>query len=268
MMYVIILMYDIFAAMGNAPWISVASHVYFGKARCTMLFSIDSGVPVLPAEGFSGDTENAVCFTGHRETGVIPYKNEPIYQSITTRAVQLMLFRYIDMAVESGYRSFISGLAVGTDLWAAKYILAKKRSDTDIKLIGVMPYLRHAERFSPWYKEILAEVERGADVLLTTNTSPAVIYGKKGAGENTSPDVYRDRNYFMADHASAVISYFNEGSFKSGTYQTLNYAARQGKKIRRFGLEDVYALIDECGPDLESIRRRLVFMENVFEMPY
>lgn len=233
-----------------------------------MLFSLDSGVPVLPAQDFSGDIDTTVCFTGHRETSVIPYRNEPIYRSITLRTVQLMLCRYIDMAVESGYRSFISGLAVGTDLWAAKYILAKKRSDSSIRLIGVMPYLRHAERFAPQYRETLADVEKGADVLLTTNTEPDVIYGKKGSGENTSPDVYRDRNYFMVDNASAVISYFNEGSFKSGTYQTLNYATRQGRTIRRFGLEDAYALIDECGPDIESIRRRLVFMENVFEMPY
>jgi hypothetical protein len=72
----------------------------------------------------------------------------------------------------------------------------------------------------------------------------------------------------MVDHASSVISFFNEGSFKSGTYQTLNYAVREGRKIRRFGLEEVYALIDECGPDIENIRRRLTFMENVFEQPY
>ena len=81
-----------------------------------MLFSLDSGVPVLPAQDFSGDIDTTVCFTGHRETSVIPYRNEPIYRSITLRTVQLMLCRYIDMAVESGYRSFISGLAVGTDL--------------------------------------------------------------------------------------------------------------------------------------------------------
>ncbi|MBQ6034582.1 MAG: DUF1273 family protein, partial [Ruminococcus sp.] len=142
-----------------------------------MLFSLDSGVPVLPAQDFSGDIDTTVCFTGHRETSVIPYRNEPIYRSITLRTVQLMLCRYIDMAVESGYRSFISGLAVGTDLWAAKYILAKKRSDSSIRLIGVMPYLRHAERFAPQYRETLADVEKGADVLLTTNTEPDVIYG-------------------------------------------------------------------------------------------
>lgn len=233
-----------------------------------MLFSLDSGVPVLPADSIDCDPQTTICFTGHREAGVIPYKNQPIYRNITLRTVQLMLCRYIDMAVESGYRSFISGLAAGTDLWAARYIIIKKRSDSSIRLIGVMPYLRHAERFTPRCREELADVEKGADVLLTTNTDPTVIYGKKGAGVNTSPDLYKERNYFMADNASAVISYFNEGSFKSGTYQTLNYAVRKGLKIRRFGLEDVYALIDECGPDIEKIRRMVAFMENVFEMPY
>ncbi len=233
-----------------------------------MLFSIDSGVPVLPCEEIETDKEKTICFTGHRENSVIPYRGEQIYYGITLRTVQLMLFRYIDMAVESGYRSFISGLAAGTDLWAAKYILGKKHSDSSIRLIGVMPYLRHAERFSDRYRELLADVERGADMLLTTNTDPLVVYGKSRSEGNTSPDLYRARNYYMVDNASAVISYFNEGSYKSGTSQTLNYAVRQGLKIRRFGLEEAYGVIDECGPDIESIRRKLVFMENVFELPY
>ena len=233
-----------------------------------MLFSIDSGVPVLPCEEIETDKEKTICFTGHRENSVIPYKGEQIYYGITLRTVQLMLFRYIDMAVESGYKTFISGLAAGTDLWAAKYILGKKHSDSSIRLIGVMPYLRHAERFSPRYKELLSDVERGADMLLTTNTDPLVVYGKSRSDGNTSPDLYRVRNYYMVDNASAVISYFNEGAYKSGTSQTLNYAVRQGLKIRRFGLEEAYGVIDECGPDIESIRRKLVFMENVFELPY
>ena len=233
-----------------------------------MLFSIDSGVPVLPCEEIETDKEKTICFTGHRENSVIPYKGEQIYYGITLRTVQLMLFRYIDMAVESGYKTFISGLAAGTDLWAAKYILGKKHSDSSIRLIGIMPYLRHAERFSDRYKELLADAERGADMLLTTNTDPLVVYGKSRSEGNTSPDLYRVRNYYMVDNASAVISYFNEGSYKSGTSQTLNYAVRQGLKIRRFGLEEAYGVIDECGPDIESIRRKLVFMENVFELPY
>ena len=149
-----------------------------------MLFSIDSGVPVLPCEEIETDKEKTICFTGHRENSVIPYKGEQIYYGITLRTVQLMLFRYIDMAVESGYKTFISGLAAGTDLWAAKYILGKKHSDSSIRLIGIMPYLRHAERFSDRYKELLADAERGADMLLTTNTDPLVVYGKsRGGGE-------------------------------------------------------------------------------------
>jgi uncharacterized phage-like protein YoqJ len=233
-----------------------------------MLFSLDSGVPVMPADTLETDAGRTVCFTGHRDTAVVPYRGEPVYRTITLRTVQLMLCRYIDMAVESGYKSFISGLAAGTDLWAAKYVLAKKRVDKRIRLIGVMPYLRHAERFSEHSRELLADVEKGADQLLATNMDPLIVYGKSRSGENTSPDLYRDRNFFMVDNASAVISWFNEGSFKSGTYQTLNYAVRQGRRIYRFGLDEVYALIDECGPDIESIKRKLVFMENVFEMPY
>lgn len=238
------------------------------KVGCTMLFSLDSEVQVLSADKIDVDTERAVCFTGHRETSIIPYHNNPLYRNITTRTVQLMLCRYIDMAIEQGYKDFISGLAIGTDLWAAKYVLAKKHSDSSVRLIGVMPFIRHAERFSTFYRELLAEVEKGADQLLTTNTDADIVYGKNRSIANASPELYKVRNYFMVDHATSVISFFNEGSFKSGTYQTLNYAVRQGRKIRRFGLDEVYALIDECGPDIENIRRKLTFMENVFEQPY
>ena len=104
-----------------------------------MLFSLDSGLPVLPADEWDAETDTTVCFTGHRENSVIPYKGNPIYRNITLRTVQLMLCRYIDMAVESGYRRFISGLAAGTDLWAAKYVLSKKHSNKSIELICVIP---------------------------------------------------------------------------------------------------------------------------------
>lgn len=233
-----------------------------------MLFSLDSGVPVLPAEELELDPEKTLCFTGHRVASLSACRKVTTSRDITANVVKMMLSRYIDMAIDSGYKSFISGLAVGTDLWAASHILEKKQMGYDIRLIGAMPYLRHSERFAGSYKKLLAEVEQGADMLVTTNTDPSIIYGRSRSVENSSPELYRTRNYFMVDSSSAVIAYYNEGSVTSGTYQTLNYAVRMGRKIYRFGLEEVNSLINDCRADMSAITSRLDFLENVFQLPY
>lgn len=227
-----------------------------------MLKSLISGMPVGSAKELATDRSRTVCITGHREKNILPYKGDPVFSDITVGAVKMMLYRYIDMAAERGYTDFISGLATGADLWAAEYLVRKKQNDPRIRLIGAMPYLRHAERFPRDYAKLLEEVERAADVLVTVNPDPDIVYGKQGG----AAWLYRDRNYFMVDRSSAVIAFLNSGSFASGTSQTVNYAYRNGRLICRFGIDDVYALIDRAGTDLRSIGRETVFLNNVFDI--
>ena len=228
-----------------------------------MLTSLISGEPVQLAEGFAPDITKTVCISGHRAKSIAPYNGNPVYQNITAAAVKLMLGRYIDMAAERGYVSFISGLATGTDLWAAEHIIRKRSQNSSIQLIGAMPYLRHAERFSAADKRLLAEVEREADLLITVDPDPDIVYSKThGRG---SRDLYRNRNYYMVDNSAAVIAFFNSDETFSGTAQTLNYASRRGRKICRFGLEDVYRIIDRSGTDLRNIARSISFLDNVFD---
>ncbi|MBQ8296912.1 MAG: DUF1273 family protein [Ruminococcus sp.] len=226
-----------------------------------MLTSLVSGIPVLAADEFSSDTSKTVCITGHREKGIQPYKGNPLYGNITMNAVKLMLYRYIDMAAEKGYDTFISGLAVGTDLWAAEYILKKRSRNPKIRLIGAMPYLRHAERFPRYYLELLRRVETEADVLVSVNGSPGITYSE-------NKELYRDRNYYMVEKSSAAIAFLNEGSFASGTLQTVNYAYRRGRKVCRFGMKDIFEVMDSAGTDIRAIGREISFLENVFELPY
>lgn len=232
-----------------------------------MLKSLISGQPVYPAESIAPDRNRTVCITGHREKNVPPYGGNPLYRSLTLSAVKLMLYRYIDMAAEQGYLNFISGLAVGTDLWAAEYIIKKRKSNKNIRLIGAMPYLRHAERFPADYRRLLAQVEKEADVLVTVNDDPDIVYGSPSAGENRSADLYRRRNYFMVDHSSAVIAFLSSGHSISGTAQTVNYARRTGCRVCRFGTDDVFRIIDSSGTDIRLIGREIMFLDNVFGAP-
>ncbi len=225
-----------------------------------MLKSIDSGLPVLMPGEFRPDTKKTLCISGHREKFISPYQGNKIYAPLTVSAVKLMLYRYIDMAIEQGFENFINGLATGIDLWAAEYIINKKKSNGNINLIGVMPYLRHAEVFPADYKNLLKYVEANSDVLISTNSDPEIVY-KKSPPEKY---LYRDRNYYMVDRSSALIAFLNDNSFFTGTKQTVNYGYKTGKKIYSFGIEKIFKIIDECGTDIRSIGNHIALIKNVF----
>ncbi|MDE5619549.1 MAG: DUF1273 domain-containing protein, partial [Ruminococcus sp.] len=135
-----------------------------------------------------------------------------------------------------------------------------------IKLISMMPFLRHAEFFSAYDKKILAEIEKNSDYLVTVNENPDIIYGKH-ISENCSPNLYRDRNYCMVDRSSAVIAFYDNKSMFSGTSQTINYAYRNGRKIYSFGMKEIFDVMDKSGTDIRSIGREIAFIKNVFDVP-
>ena len=228
-----------------------------------MLTSLDSGAVLISPEEADIRPERTVCITGHREKSILPYMDAPENIHLTRAVVRLLLYRYIDMAIEKGYTDFFSGLADGTDLWAAEYVLLKKRSNDDIRLIGAMPFLKHSRFFHKEARILLCDVEKQADCLVLLNSDPTVVYGKSGR-QGTSADLYRIRNYYMADNSSAVLAFFDERNPRSGTAQTVNYALRQGRKVRSFGLSDVYSLMDEAGASFRDIGRIVKELDNIF----
>lgn len=217
-----------------------------------MFYSNTTGLPVYSALEISIRRETAVCVTGHREKLIVPYEDDSDNAEITRTAVRLMLERYIDIVMENGYTTLISGLAEGTDLWAADHAIARKRCVKESKLIGVMPYLKHAGGFSTENTEILRRVERYADLLITTSDNRRVTYGKT-VSPMTDPTLYRTRNYYMVDNSSAVIAFHSDVNPYSGTGQTVRYAERLERPIYSFSLNDVYAVMDRAGMEKQAI---------------
>lgn len=222
--------------------------------------SLTSGIWLTSPEHFIPQPEKTVCLTGHRIKSVVPYRNDSAFLELTVTGIQLLLCRYIDMAIEAGYTSFIDGLSTGADLWAAQYISRLKNNGADLKLIGAMPYLRHAERFRPVEQEILRKVELSCDTVVCTASAPDIVYSKNGAGK----ELYRTRNYFMADCSSAGIAYYNHSEFRSGTHQTVAYLNNSGKQVAEFCNEDLYRIIDEAGTDTAAVRQRISLLPSVF----
>lgn len=221
-----------------------------------MFYSNTTGLAVYSALEISIRRETAVCVTGHREKYVKPYKNNPEYFDITCTAVKLMLDRYIELIMEKGYTTLISGLAEGADLWAAERVLCRKRFDKNCRLIGVMPFLKHSSGFSEENLKLLRLVERHGDLLITTCDKRNVTYGKNAA-PYTDPNVYKRRNYYIVDNSAVVIAFCSDDNLHSGTAQTVRYAQRLNRPVYSFGIDDVHALLDRAGFDKTAIYEEL-----------
>lgn len=66
------------------------------------------------------------CFTGHR----------PEKLNATEEEVKAWLEMQIDRAIADGFVTFISGCAMGVDLWACEIVLRKKAEDTTLHMIA------------------------------------------------------------------------------------------------------------------------------------
>lgn len=225
-----------------------------------MFRSLNSGIWVSSPEQFIPEPQKTVCITGHRAKSIIPYDNDPSYLKVTAAGVRYLLNRYIDMAFDAGYTTFFDGLATGTDLWAAAHLMNMKRSGKEIRIIGVMPFRKHALYFREKDLAVLAETERSCDVLLCTCSDPDMVYMKSGFAKN----LYRDRNFFMADNSSTAIAFFNKDAWRTGTGQTISRMKSNNCRIASFDCEDVHKIIDITGNDVNALREYINEMPNIF----
>lgn len=60
--------------------------------------------------------QHRCCFTGHR----------PNKLNYSESEIKPLLEKAIDNAIADGYVTFITGMAKGTDIWAAEIVLQKK----------------------------------------------------------------------------------------------------------------------------------------------
>lgn len=232
----------------------ICYNIVIYDSRGIFMVSLTSGLPVYTAEYLDHAPSETICFTGHRPEKIIPYRGRPSFAAITNKVVELLLDRYVTLAAENGYSRFISGLAKGVDLWAAKGVIRLRESGKDVSLIGAMPFLRHAEKLHGRNKAELAEIEVNADLLITVNPDPEIMFAKKNT-PGFSSSLYSSRNTFMVDHSSAVIAFYDDdGHSWSGTGQTVRYAIRSEKPVYRFGIADVYRVIESSQGDIEIAR--------------
>lgn len=78
---------------------------------------------------------NTTCaFTGHRPSSYSFGYDEESYDCLKLKAI---LTSQIGALIQNGVRIFLSGMALGADIWCAEIVLMFQKEYPDIQLIAV-----------------------------------------------------------------------------------------------------------------------------------
>ena len=154
--------------------------------------------------------EKTVCFSGHRPEK-LPFCGDT--SSPQVKMIMARLFGEIENSIESGYTTFISGMAKGVDLWAAKYITERKEALPQIRLICAVPYVGYGESWKGVDKW---------DFCWITDKADEIVY----VCDRYYPYCMKKRNEYMIDNSSRLIAVIED--YNSGTGQTIRLAQKKG----------------------------------------
>lgn len=147
------------------------------------------------------------CFTGHQ-----PEKLE-----MKEEQIRPILMREIRWAVEDGYRTFITGMSPGVDIWAAGIIVEIKEFRNDIHLIAAVPYPGYGKtrdyRRNLQYKRVIERADYIKEICPVKQDNCFLL---------------RDR--WMIDHSNRIIALYN--GTPDGTRQAMEYAEKKGIEIK------------------------------------
>lgn len=161
------------------------------------------------------DRENCCCFTGHR-----PQKLPWGFDESDDRCEELKqrLRTAIKLAITHGKTMFYTGMAMGTDIWAAEIVLELRGelSEFDIKLIAVIPHSGQEAKYPDDLKQRYRRILPEADDHIVLR-------------ERYTDGCMQRRNRYMVDNSSMLIAvYSGDGG---GTGYTFDYAKKQELQI-------------------------------------
>ncbi len=149
---------------------------------------------------------HTAAFSGHRS-----FKTRDGQELIAARVRGAIL-----RLMSEGYDTFLTGMAEGFDLLAAREVLVMRETHPELRLIAVVPFASQAARFAKATRAEYDKVLAAADHVVTLSGG-------------YDPGCFHRRNDFLLDNASALICHYN-GS-PGGTRYCVTRAARQGLRI-------------------------------------
>ena len=167
-----------------------------------MCFYAVGGVAKSGPKGYlwsmNADPRTTAAFTGHRT-----------YDG----AAAASLAAAVERAYARGYRTFLSGMAVGFDLAAAETVVSLRGTLPGLRLCCAVPCPGQADRF--------AAADRARYHTLLATADEVVLLA-----ERYEPKCYLRRDEFMVDRSACLVAWY-DGS-KGGTRYTWEYACRRG----------------------------------------
>lgn len=146
------------------------------------------------------------CFSGQR----------PEKLGAPEEEVKQWLSEQIDKAVAAGYTTFISGCAMGVDIWAGQIVLQKKVKNPALRLIAAIPWPGFPNKWKIEWKVQYSDLLKDADL-----TVPVCKRFHNG--------VFQEYNEWMINHSNRLIAYYNGAP--GGTKNSIEYAVSKGIEV-------------------------------------
>lgn len=160
------------------------------------------------------------AFSGHRPKSFPWGYNE---DNDHCRWLKRQIEIQIDNALNAGFNYFITGGAMGVDMWCAECVLLKKKQyiHGKIQLEVAVPFLGYDKWFERKLKLRQEKIIKSADKLTVTSPQNNNIY-----------QLYHIRNKYLVNNSQRIIIVYDEQSnITGGTYQTYLYAKKTEKEI-------------------------------------
>ncbi len=154
------------------------------------------------------------AFTGHRPKS-FPWK----YDEANRDCVLLKetLATQIEMLADKGVTNFLSGMALGVDLWCAQLVLDLRKENSALRLHCILPCKGQENNWPASKQEQYHSILKQAD---------RVVY----VAQEYNQKCMLERNHYLVDHAAFLLAVYN-GTKRSGTGATVRYAQRLGREI-------------------------------------
>lgn len=158
-------------------------------------------------------TENTCAFTGHRPKS-FPWKdNETAPDCVLLKET---LAEQIRLLADRGITDWLSGMALGVDLWAAEIVLGLKKKNPALRLHCVLPCEGQEQEWPALERERYRSVLRQADEVIYVN-------------REYHDGCMLERNRWLVDHSSILLA-VHKGTYRSGTGMTVRYARQLGRE--------------------------------------
>lgn len=157
---------------------------------------------------------NACCFTGHRPQNFSFKFDETHSDCIWIKDTLRKCIK--ELITDCNVSHFISGMALGVDIWAAETVLSLKQEFPGIILESALPCETQAIKWNQdsreRYYSILARCDK--ETMLQKHYTPSCM---------------QTRNEYMVNNSGYVIAVWNGSG--SGTGSTVKYALSKDKTV-------------------------------------